>query len=136
MTTTPPRTTYEVTPRDLHRVLIALALSALIVWLAWAVPIADWVLATANGASAEIGRVAAAQDVVTQGWWAVIVIVIVITFAMTVGSLTAVAMDYSHGRNWSLTALKKATGLAAVTISMWAIWTVSVLAAAGVPTIG
>ena len=132
MTTTPPRTTYEVTPRDLHRVLIALALSALIVWLAWAVPIADWVLATANGASAEIGRVAAAQDVVTQGWWAVIVI----TRAMAVGSLTAVAMDYSHGRNWSLTALKKATGLAAVTIAMWAIWTVSVLAAAGVPTIG
>ena len=132
MTTTPPLTTYEVTPRDLHRVLIALALSALIVWLAWAVPIADWVLATANGASAEIGRVAAAQDVVTQGWWAVIVI----TRAMAVGSLTAVAMDYSHGRNWSLTALKKATGLAAVTIAMWAVWTVSVLAAAGVPTIG
>lgn len=132
MTTTPPRTTYELAPTDVHRVLVALALTSLTVWLAWAVPVANAVLASSDSTSAEPGRVAAARDAVTQGWWAVIVV----TVAMTIGSALAVAMDHSRGRNWTVTALQKAIRLASTVAAMWAIWTVSVLAAEGVHTIG
>ncbi|MEW1935510.1 hypothetical protein AB0362_25305 [Rhodococcus sp. NPDC079359] len=132
MTTTPPRTTYELVPTDVHRLLVALALTSLTVWLAWAVPVADAVLASTDSTSGEPGRVAAARDAVTQGWCAVIVV----TVAMTIGSALAVAVDHSRGRNAAVTALQKAIRLASTVAAMWAIWTVGVLAAAGVHTIG
>jgi hypothetical protein len=132
MTTTPPRTPYELAPTDVHRVLVALALTSLTVWLAWAVPVAEWVLTSTESASAESGRVLAAHDAVTSGWWAIIVV----TVAMTVGSALAVGVDHARGRNWTVTALQKAIRLASTVAAMWAIWTVSVLAAAGVHTIG
>lgn len=132
MTTTPPRSTYELAHTDVQRVLVALALTSLTVWLAWAVPVADWVLGSIESASVEVGRVAAARDAVTQGWWAIIVVAV----AMTIGSALAVAVDHSRGRNWTVTALQKAIRLASTVVAMWAIWTVSVLAAAEVQTIG
>nr|WP_143546991.1 hypothetical protein [Rhodococcus sp. 06-418-1B] len=132
MTTTPPRTTYELAPSDVQRVLIALALTSLTVWLAWAVPVAEWVLASTESTSVETSRGAAAHVAVTQGWWAIIVV----TVAMTIGSALAVAVDHSRARNWTVTALRKAIRLASTVAAMWAIWTVSVLAAAGVHTIG
>jgi hypothetical protein len=132
MTTTPPRTAYELAHTDVHRILVALALISLTVWLAWAVPVADWVLGSTDSTSVESGRVAAARDAVTQGWWTVIVV----TVAMTIGSALAVAVDHSRGRNWTVTALQKAIRLASTVAAMWAIWTVSVLAAAEVHTIG
>ena len=132
MTTTPPRTTYELTPSDVQRVLVALALTSLTVWLAWAVPVADWVLASTESTSVEAGRVAAAHDAITQGWWAIIVV----TVTMTIGSAVATGLDHARGRNWTTTALQKSVRLASTVVAMWAIWTVSVLAAAGVHTIG
>ncbi|MDV7991574.1 hypothetical protein [Rhodococcus sp. IEGM 1374] len=132
MTTTPPRTTYELAHTDVQRVLVAIALTSLTVWLAWAVPVADWVLGSIESASIEAVRVAAARDAVTQGWWAIIVV----TVAMTIGSALAVAVDHSRGRSWTVTALQKAIRLASTVVAMWAIWTVSVLAAAEVQTIG
>ena len=129
MTTTPPHTTYELTPTDVQRVLVALALTSLTVWIAWAVPVAEWVLGSAESTSGGAGRAAAAHDAFTQGWWAIIV-------AMTIGSAVAVGVDYARARNWTTTALQKAIRLASTVTAMWAIWTVSVLAAAGVHTIG
>ncbi len=132
MTTTPPRTTYDLAPTDVHRVLVALALTSLTVWLSWAVPVAEWVMGSTESTIVESGRAAAAHDAVTNGWWAIIVV----TVAMTVGSALAVGVDHSRGRNWTVTALQKAIRLASTVAAMWAIWTVSVLAAAGVHTIG
>ena len=132
MTTTPPRTTYELTPSDVQRVLVALALTSLTVWIAWAVPVADWVLTSTESTSVEAARGAAADDAIIQGWWAIIVV----TVAMTIGSALAVVMDHSRARNWTVTALQKAIRLASTVAAMWAIWTASVLAAAGVHTIG
>lgn len=132
VTTTPPRTTYELAPSDIQRVLVALALTSLTVWLVWAVPAAEWVLGSTPSTSVEAGRVVAAHDAVAQGWWAIITV----TVAMTIGSALAVAVDHSRGRNWTVTAFQKAIRLASTVVAMWAIWTVSVLAAAGVHTIG
>lgn len=131
MTTTPPRTSYELTSSDTHRALVTLALTSLTVWLVWAVPIADWVLGSTESTASEDGRITAAHDVITEGWWAIIAV----TLAMTIGSALAVAVDHSRGRNWTVTALQKAIRLASTVLAMWAIWTVSVLAAAGVHTI-
>lgn len=100
-------------------------------WLVWAVPIADWVLGSTESTASEDGRITAAHDAITEGWWAIIAV----TLAMTIGSALAVAVDHSRGRNWTVTALQKAIRLASTVVAMWAIWTVSVLAAAGVHTI-
>jgi hypothetical protein len=48
----------------------------------------------------------------------------------------AVGIDYMRGRNWTVTALKKAIAVASTLLAMWAIWTVSVFAAAGVNILG
>ena len=101
-------------------------------WIAWAVPVADWVLTSTESTSVEAARGAAADDAIIQGWWAIIVV----TVAMTIGSALAVVMDHSRARNWTVTALQKAIRLASTVAAMWAIWTASVLAAAGVHTIG
>lgn len=131
-TTTPHRTPHEMRPHDVQRALIALALTSIVVWLAWAVPVAEWALSSTDTAIEDTSRAAATREVITHGWWAIIIVVVATTF----GSLLAVAIDHSQGRNWTVTALKKAVGLAAVTVAMSTIWTVSVFAAAGVQTIG
>ncbi|CAB4898528.1 unannotated protein [freshwater metagenome] len=132
MTNTPPRTTYELALSDVHRVLVALTLTSLTVWTVWAVPVADWVLASTESTSVEAGRGSAAHDAIAQGWLAIVVV----TVAMTIGSALAVGVDHSRGQNWTITVFQKAIRLASTVVAMWAIWTVSVLAAAGVHTIG
>lgn len=132
MTTTPPRTTYELAPSDVHRALIALALTSLTVWTVWAVPVARLILESMITTIEDSGRAAATRDVLAHGWWAIIVV----TAAMTIGSALAVVVDHSRVRNWTVTALRKAIRLASTVAAMWALWTVSVVAAAGVHTIG
>lgn len=127
-----PRTTHDLSPHDLHRALVALAVSTVAVWLAWSVPVADWALPSTGNALDDAGRVAATEAALGQGWWAIIVV----TIAVVIGSLYAVGIDYMQGRNWTVTALRKAIAVASTLMAMWAIWTVSVFAAAGVQTIG
>jgi len=129
---TPTRTRYQPTPTDVHRLLLAFTLTSITVWSVWAVPVAEWALSSAESASSEIGRAAAAQDVIAQGWWAVIAI----TLALALGSLLSVAVDYSQGGNWTAAALKNAVRLASTVAAMWAIWTTGTLAAAGVQVTG
>ena len=90
MTTTPPRTTYELTPSDIQRVLVAPALTSLTVWIMWAVPVAEWLLHSTESTSVESGRAVAAHDAVAQGWWAIIVV----TVARAIGSALAVRVDH------------------------------------------
>ena len=127
-----PGTTHDLSPHDLHRTLVALAVSTVAVWLAWSVPVADWALPSTGTALDDASRVAATEAALGQGWWAIIVV----TIAVVIGSLYAVGIDYVRGRNWTVTALKKAIAVASTLLAMWAIWTVSVFAAAGVNTIG
>ncbi|WP_032365710.1 hypothetical protein [Rhodococcoides fascians] len=131
-TSTPHRTAYELGPHDVHRALVALAVTAVVIWLAWSVPIANWVLPSTGTALDDAGRLAATVAALGQGWWAIIVV----TVALTIGSALAVGIDYTRGRNWTVTALKKAIAVASTLLAMWATWTVSVFAAAGVNTIG
>lgn len=115
----------EFTSRDRTRALIALAITAVTWWLAWSVPIAEWALPTS--ALAE-DRVGATTDVLGQGWW----VVIVITVAVTIGSIITVGLDYARGRRWSVTATRNAVRLASTLAVMWAVWTTCVFAASGV----
>ncbi|OZC96161.1 hypothetical protein CH275_26850 [Rhodococcus sp. 06-235-1A] len=115
-------------PSDRTRLLASIALTAVTWWLAWSIPVAEWVLSSSSSGSADPVRREAANDAVTQGWWAIITVV----FALSIGSLVAVALDYMNGRRWALTAWKNAVRLASTLAVMWAIWTVSVLAAGGV----
>ena len=114
-------------PSDRTRLLASFALTAVTWWLTWSIPLAQWVLSSSSG-SADPVRRAAANDAVTQGWWAIITVVL----ALSTGSLIAVALDCMNGRRWALTAWKNAVRLASTVVVMWAIWTVSVLAAGGV----
>ncbi|CAH0315515.1 MAG: hypothetical protein NTX68_00035 [Rhodococcus sp.] len=132
MSTAPTRTSHHLTSHDRHRALTALALTSVIVWTVWAVPVARLILESMITTIKDSGRAAATRDVLAHGWWAVIVV----TAAMTIGSLIAVADASARAQNWTVTALRKAIHLAATALVMWAIWTVSVVAAAGVPTVG
>lgn len=131
MTTTPP-STHDLSPHDRQRAFVALAVTAAVIWLAWSVPVANWVLPSTGTALDDAGRLAATEAALGQGWWAIIVV----TVALAIGSLCAVGLDYMRGRNWTVTALKKAIGVASTLLAMWAVWTVSVFAAAGVQSIG
>jgi len=117
-------------PSDRTRLLAAIALSAVTWWLTWSIPFAEWVLSSSSG-SADPVRREAANDSVAQGWWAIITVV----FALSIGSLIAVALDCMNGRRWAVTAWKNSVRLASSLAVMWAIWTVSVLAAGGVQTL-
>lgn len=114
-------------PSDRSRVLAAIALTAVTWWLTWSKPLAQWVLSSSSD-SADPVRRDAASDAVAQGWWAIITVV----FALSIGSLIAVALDCMNGRRWALTAWKNAVRLASTLAVMWAVWTVTVLAAGGV----
>jgi hypothetical protein len=114
-------------PSDWTRLLAAIALAAVTWWLTWSIPFAEWVLSSSSG-SADPVRREAANDAVAQGWWAIITVV----FALSIGSLIAVTLDYMNRRRWALTAWKNSVRLASSLAVMWAIWTVSVLAAGGV----
>ncbi|OZD36503.1 hypothetical protein CH252_34055 [Rhodococcus sp. 06-1477-1B] len=131
-TSTPHRTAYELGPHDVHRALVALGVTAVVIWLAWSVPVANWVLPSADTIEENAGRLEATEDALGQGWWAIIVV----TVALAIGSVLAVGIDYMRGRNWTVTALKKAIAVASTLLAMWAIWTVSVFAAAGVNILG
>ncbi len=130
---TAPAPAFErpATPGDRHRLRASIALAAIIWWLAWSIPVAEWVLSSAASVSTDSGRRDAANDAVAQGWWAIITLVV----ALSIGSLIAVAIDYANGRRWAVTAWKNAVRLASALALMWAIWTVSVLAAGGVQTL-
>jgi len=130
--TTPPRTTHKLSPHDVLRALVALAVTTAAVWFAWSVPIANWALPSTVTALDDAGRLAGTRAALSLGWWAIIII----TVALAVASLYAVGIDYMRGRNWTVTALKKAIAVASTLLAMWAIWTVSVFAAAGVQSIG
>jgi hypothetical protein len=106
--------------------------TAVVIWLASSVPVANWVLQSTGTALDDAGRRAATEAALGQGWWAIIVV----TVALALGSLCAVGIDYVRGTNWTVTALKKAIAVASTLLAMWAIWTVSVFAAAGVNAIG
>ena len=124
-------TPYPLTSADRHRLLIALAISAVVVWAATAVPVAQWMLTTAAGASTDPDRVAAADAVASQGWWAVILVV----FGVGIGSIASVASRYLTGANWTITALTCAGRMLVVLVACWTLWTVCTLAAAGAQTI-
>jgi len=115
----------EFTSHDRTRALVALAIIAVTWWLAWSVPIAEWALPDSTVAD---DRVAATTDVIQQGWW----VVIVINFALTIGSVITVYLDYTRGRRWSVTATRNAVGLFCILAVMWAVWTTCVFAASGV----
>jgi hypothetical protein len=102
-------------------------LTAVTWWLTWSIPLAQWVLSSSSD-SADPVRRDAASDAVAQGWWAIITVV----SALSIGSLIAVALDCMNGRRWALTAWKNAVRLASTLAVMWAVWTVTVLAAGGV----
>ncbi|WP_415977442.1 hypothetical protein [Rhodococcus sp. 077-4] len=113
------------TSHDRARALVALAMTAVTWWLAWSVPIAEWALPDSTVAD---DRVAATTDVLEQGWW----VVIVINFALTIGSVITVCLDYARGRRWSVTATRTAVRLISALAVMWAVWTTCVFAASGV----
>jgi hypothetical protein len=115
----------EFASRDRARALVALALTAVTWWLAWSVPIAEWALPDSTVAD---DRVAATTDVLQQGWW----VVIVINFALTIGSIITVGLDYARGRRWSVTATHTAVRLICTLAVMWAVWTTCAFAASGV----
>ncbi|MDZ7931293.1 MAG: hypothetical protein U5N21_15065 [Rhodococcus sp. (in: high G+C Gram-positive bacteria)] len=132
MKTTPaaepaPALALSTAPSDRTRLLASFALTAVTWWLTWSIPFAEWVLSSSSGSDDPVRR-DAANDAVTQGWWAIITVV----FALSTGSLIAVTLDCMNGRRWALTAWKNSVRLASALAVMWAIWTVSVLAAGGV----
>ncbi|MBY4213325.1 hypothetical protein HQO27_20295 [Rhodococcus fascians] len=75
-TSTPHRTAYELGPHDVHRALVALGVTAVVIWLAWSVPVANWVLPSADTIEENAGRLEATEDALGQGWWAIIVVTI------------------------------------------------------------
>lgn len=125
------RTPYSLTATDRQRVLIALSLTAVVLWAAFSAPVAQWMLTAHDTASADTGRLAAAYEVVDQGWWAIRLVVL----AVMVGSAAVIASRYLAAANWTVTALTYAVRLVLVLTALWMLWTLCVLAAAGISSI-
>ncbi|MBY4273421.1 hypothetical protein HQO27_14455 [Rhodococcus fascians] len=118
----------HVSPEDRQRLLASVALTTVVLWAAWSIPVARWQLDRIGYVPDHV-RLNAAQDVVTQGWWSVIAVIT----ALFIGSVVAVAVDFAHGGPSSRTAWRCATRSVGVLAAMWAVWIVSTLAAAGAP---
>lgn len=67
MRTAPTRTSHHLTSRDRHRALTALALTSVIVWTVWAVPVARLILESMITTIEDSGRAAAPSDVLAHG---------------------------------------------------------------------
>jgi len=91
-------------------------------------PIARWQIERVGFVPDRV-RLLAAEDVVAQGWWAVVTVVT----ALAIGSGVAVALDFVHGRGWSHTAWRNSVRLVGTLAAMWAVWIASALAAVGAP---
>lgn len=124
-------TPYPLTTADRQRVLIALSVTAVVLWAAFSAPVAQWMLTAHDTASTDSGRLTAAHEVVDQGWWAIRLVVL----AVMVGSAAVIASRYLAAANWTVTALTCAVRLLLVLTALSMLWTLCTLAAAGVPTI-
>jgi hypothetical protein len=119
-----------VPTHDRQRLLASASLMAVVLWAAWAIPMARWQL-DRIGFVPDNERLVAAEDVVSRGWWAVITVIT----ALLIGSAVAVVVDVVHGGPSSRTAWRCATRAIGVLVAMWAVWVVCTLAAAGAPVL-